>query len=103
MCIRDRYQRRVRGSSLTSMAVECAICLTDLDNGGLVTQLPCTHEFHRPCVNHPDDPNFRSIRCSNAQFQQRIGRHAQAGDLDECMRSMGVASCRSSTTQRSAT
>ena len=29
----------------------CSICLTDFDAGELVTQLPCTHVYHQPCIN----------------------------------------------------
>eukprot|EP00418_Pyrodinium_bahamense_P064920 CAMPEP_0179082692 /NCGR_PEP_ID=MMETSP0796-20121207/37298_1 /TAXON_ID=73915 /ORGANISM="Pyrodinium bahamense, Strain pbaha01" /LENGTH=332 /DNA_ID=CAMNT_0020780085 /DNA_START=77 /DNA_END=1075 /DNA_ORIENTATION=+ len=28
----------------------CVICLTDLEEGQMVCQLPCSHAFHEPCI-----------------------------------------------------
>jgi len=47
------YQNRVREGTESTLEFEstCIICLSDLEEGQMIGQLPCGHAFHEPCIS----------------------------------------------------
>eukprot|EP00658_Telonema_sp_P-2_P056897 TRINITY_DN4535_c0_g1_i3.p1 TRINITY_DN4535_c0_g1~~TRINITY_DN4535_c0_g1_i3.p1 ORF type:complete len:310 (+),score=89.80 TRINITY_DN4535_c0_g1_i3:101-1030(+) len=95
MCIRDRYQRRVRGTSIAAMqqdnsCPELRAQLQKLKAGttpeAFQVAIKTLLTFARNVEAHPQDEKYRKIMVSNSAFQKRVTNHP--GGL-ECVKAIG--------------
>ena len=50
----------------------CAICITDFEPADEVRLLPCSHNYHKPCIDEWLKRNFTCPECRTVPVQTQV-------------------------------